>query len=57
MFPFRIFEVDHVIPRAKDGSDQRDNLQVLWPACNRAKDTGMLAELIAKLRERSHLAA
>ena len=57
MFPFRIFEVDHIIPRAKGGSDHRDNLQLLCPACNRAKGTGTQAELIAKLRERGHLAA
>ena len=57
MFPFGIFEVDHIIPRAKGGSDHRDNLQLLCPACNRAKSTGTQAELIAKLRERGHLAA
>ena len=56
MFPFRIFEVDH-IPRAKGGSDHRDNLQLLCGACNRGKGTGTQAELIAKLRERGHLAA
>ena len=57
MFPFRIFEVDHIIPLAKGGSDHRDNLQLLCGACNRAKGTGTQAELIAKLRERGHLAA
>ena len=57
MFPFRIFEVDHIVPRAKGGSDHRDNLQLLCPACNRAKGTGTQAELIVKLRERGQLAA
>ena len=57
MFPFRNFEIDHVIPRAKGGSDHVDNLQLLCGACNRAKGTGTQAELIAKLRERGQLAA
>ena len=39
-FPFRNFEIDHVIPRAKGGSDHADNLQLLCGACNRAKGTG-----------------
>ena len=56
-FPFRNFEIDHVIPRAKGGSDHADNLQLLCGACNRAKGTGTQAELIAKLRERGQLAA
>ena len=56
IFPFRNFEVDHVIPKAKGGSDHSDNLQLLCGACNRAKGTGTQAELIAKLKERGHLA-
>ena len=57
MFPFRNFEIDHVIPRAKGGSEHVDNLQLLCGACNRAKGTGTQAELIAKLRDRGQLAA
>ena len=57
IFPFRNFEVDHVVPRAKGGSDHVDNLQLLCGACNRAKGTGTQAELITKLRERGQLAA
>ena len=56
-FPFRNFEVDHVIPRAKGGSDHVENLQLLCGGCNRAKGTGSQAELIAKLKERGQLAA
>ena len=56
-FPFRNFEIDHRIPRAKGGSDHVDNLQLLCGACNRAKGTGTQAELIAKLKERGQLAA
>ena len=54
-FPFRNFEVDHVIPRAKGGTDHLDNLQLLCGACNRAKGIGTQAELLAKLRERGVL--
>ena len=57
MFPFRNFEIDHVIPRAKGGSDHVDNLQLLSGACNRAKSTGTQAQLIAKLKEPGQLAA
>ena len=56
-FPFRNFEVDHVIPRVKGGFDHVENLQLLCGACNRAKGTGSQADLIAKLRERGQLAA
>ena len=56
-FPFRNFEVDHVIPRVKGGSDHVENLQLVCGAGNRAKGSGPQAELIAKLRDRGQLAA
>ena len=56
-FPFRNFDVDHVIAQSKGGSDHRENLQLLCPACNRLKGTGSQAALIAKLKERRLLAA
>ena len=56
-FPFRNFEVDHVIPRAKGGSHHIENLQLLCGACNRAKGVGTQAELVPKLKERGMLAA
>ena len=55
--PFRNFKIDHVIPRAKGGSDHVDNLHLLCGACNRAKGTGTQAELVAKLKDRGQLAA
>ena len=36
-FPFKIFEVDHVIPSSKGGTDHVENLQLLCPHCNRVK--------------------
>ena len=50
-FAFRNSEIDHVIPRAKGGSDHVGNLQLLCGACNRAKGTETQAKLIAKLKE------
>ena len=51
-FPFRILEVDHVIPRSRGGSDHLDNLQLLCPNCNRIKGDREMAYLMARLRER-----
>lgn len=36
-FPFKIMEVDHILPRSKGGTDHPDNLQLLCSACNRSK--------------------
>ena len=36
-FEFRHFEVDHVIPRSKGGTDHIENLQLLCGNCNRVK--------------------
>ena len=49
-FPFRNFTIDHVVPRAKGGTDHLDNLQLLCGACNSAKGRGTQAELKARLR-------
>lgn len=48
-FPFKIFEVDHVIPRVKGGTDHIENLQLLCPHCNRVKGSGDQAYLVAQL--------
>ena len=50
LFPFRNLTVDHVVPRARGGSDHLDNLQLLCGACNSTKGTGTQAELLAALR-------
>ena len=48
-FPFKIFEVDHIIPQARGGTDHIDNLQLLCPHCNRLKGDRPQEYLIAQL--------
>jgi len=36
-FPFKVFEIDHVVPRARGGTNHLDNLQLLCSHCNRVK--------------------
>ena len=43
-FPFRIMEVDHMLPRSQGGTDHPDNLQLLCSACNRSKGGRTMAE-------------
>ena len=50
-FLFRIFEVDHVVPRSRGGSDHPENLQLLCPNCNRIKGDRDMAYLVARLGE------
>ena len=52
-FPFRLFEVDHVIPRSRGGTDHLDNLQLLCSHCNRLKGDRDQAYLMARLKEMS----
>ncbi len=50
-FPFRLFEVDHVVARSRGGTDHRDNLQLLCGHCNRTKGDRPQEYLIARLKE------
>ena len=50
-FPFRIFEVDHLIPQARGGTDHIANLQLLCPSCNRIKGDRPQEYLVARLKE------
>ena len=36
-FPFRVMDVDHILPRSKGGTDHPENLQLLRFCCNRSK--------------------
>ena len=50
-FPFKIFEVDHVIPSSKGGTDHIENLQLLCGHCNRIKGDREQSYLMARLKE------
>ena len=50
-FPFKVFEVDHVIPRSRGGSDHLGNLQLLCGHCNRIKGDRPQEYLVARLKE------
>ena len=50
-FPFRMFEVDHLIPRSRGGTDHIDNLQLLCAHCNRTKGDRPQEYLVARLSE------
>ena len=50
-FPFRIFEVDHIIPQSRGGTDHLENLQLLCPSCNRIKGDRPQEYLVARLAE------
>ncbi len=43
-FPFRVMEVDHILPRSRGGTDHPDNLQLLCSGCNRSKAGRTMAE-------------
>ncbi len=50
-FPFKLFEVDHIVPRSRGGTDHLDNLQLLCGHCNRVKGDRPQEHLIARLKE------
>ena len=52
-FPFKIFEVDHVVPRSRGGTDHLANLQLLCGHCNRIKGDREQSYLMARLVEMS----
>ena len=43
-FPFRVMDVDHILPRSKGGTDHPDNLQLLCSGCNRSKGGKTMAQ-------------
>ena len=50
-FPFKLYEVDHMVPRSRGGTDHLDNLQLLCSSCNRIKGDRPMEYLMAQLRE------
>ena len=50
-FPFRILEVDHIIPQRAGGQDNIENLQLLCAHCNRVKGDRPQEYLVARLRK------
>ena len=51
----RHLDIDHVVPRAKGGGDNIENLQLLCGACNSAKGDKSMAEFMTSQRERGFL--
>ena len=52
LFPFRNFTVDHIVPKARGGTDHIENLQLLCGACNSVKGTKTQEEFLVALRGR-----
>ena len=50
-FPFRIFDVDHIIPQARGGTNHIENLQLLCSHCNRLKGDRPQEYLMVRLQE------
>ena len=43
-FPFKVMEVDHILPQSRGGTDHGDNLQLLCTHCNKSKGSKTMAE-------------
>ena len=49
-FPPGMFDIDHVVPQSKGGTDHIDNLQLLCTRCHRMKGAKSQAEFVAILK-------
>ena len=43
-FPFKVMEVDHILPKSRGGTDHVENLQLLCTHCNKSKGSKTMAE-------------
>ncbi len=50
-FLFKIFDVDHVVPKSRGGTDHIENLQLLCSSCNRIKGDRPMEYLVAQLAQ------
>ena len=50
-FLFKLFEIDHVVPVSKGGTDHLDNLQLLCGHCNKVKGDRPQEYLMAQLKK------
>ena len=48
-FPYKVMEVDHIVPRSKGGTDHLENLQLLGGHCNKVKGSQGMPYLKAQL--------
>ena len=48
-FPFKVMEVDHIVPSSKGGGDHIENLQMLCSHCNRLKGDRPQEYLVTEL--------
>ena len=43
-FPFKVMEVDHILPQSRGGTHHYDNLQLLCTHCNKSKGNKTMSE-------------
>ena len=48
-----LFEIDHIVPRARGGQDIDSNLQLLCPTCNRRKGSRTMARFLELMEGRA----
>ena len=54
-FPFKLYEVDHLVPKSRGGTDHLGNLQLLCGHCNKIKGDKPQEHLIAQLKELAYV--
>ena len=44
--PLRLFELDHIVPKSRGGTDVDSNMQLLCPSCNRKKSNKLWSDFL-----------